>query len=143
MDLVKIRTMRDLAWPAQAVKFAAVGVANTGVDLVVYLVLTRWVAAFAMRPVLAKAVSYSAGTLNSFYWNRRWTFRSNVDVKRALPTYVLAALVGLAINTEALHLSLSAWHLPEWIALAVATGASLGWNFILSKFLVFREARAK
>ena len=54
----------------QAVKFGAVGVLNTALDWMIYFALTHWIGFFAAQPVAAKAISYSAGVLNSFFINK-------------------------------------------------------------------------
>src|SRR3990172_1858515 len=49
-------------WFAQAAKFVLVGILNTAVDVGLYLVLTRWFGLFATWRVVAKGISYGAGT---------------------------------------------------------------------------------
>ena len=125
-------------WLKQAVKFGAVGVLNTLIDLGLYFVLTRWLG-MAGLPVAAKAISYSAGILNSFLWNRNWTFRSQASPWKTLVPFVLVNLVGLGLNTGSMQLGLNVLRLPELVSLGLATGFTLAWNFVLSKFVVFRK----
>jgi putative flippase GtrA len=126
------------AWLVQAIKFSFVGVLNTVVDLGGYFLLTRWLG-LAGLPVAAKSISYSAGILNSFFWNRSWTFRSKTQIWATLLPFVLVNLVGLAINTGIMQLCLNILGLPELVALGLATVSTLVWNFVLSKFVVFRK----
>ncbi|MGD0706861.1 MAG: GtrA family protein [Anaerolineaceae bacterium] len=125
-------------WLVQAVKFSFVGVLNTAVDFGVYFLLTRWVG-FANLQVAAKSISYSAGIINSFFWNRSWTFHSETHIWITLLPFVLVNLVGLAINTGVMQLCLNTFGLPELVALGLATVSALTWNFVLSKFVVFRK----
>lgn len=125
------------SWLVQAVKFGLVGVLNTAVDFCVYYLLTRWAGLGELR-VAAKGVSYGVGILNSFFWNRSWTFRSRAGVRTALPPFALANVIGLAINTAAMHVCLNILRLPELLALVLATSCALAWNFALSKFVIFR-----
>ena len=125
-------------WMRQGARFLVVGLLNTAVDLAVYVTLTRALALFAAWKVAAKALSYAAGLLNSYYWNRRWTFRSQSTPTLTFPPFVLANLVGLAINAGAMQLCLNTFGLPEAFSLALATGSTIAWNFTLSKFLIFR-----
>ena len=125
-------------WVKQAVKFGAVGVLNTLVDLGLYFVLTRWLGLAGM-PVLAKSISYGAGILNSFAWNRTWTFRSQTSAWKTLIPFVLVNLVGLGMNTGTMQIGLNVLHLPELVSLGLATGLTLAWNFVLSKFVIFRK----
>jgi putative flippase GtrA len=128
----------SLLWLRQAVKFGIVGVLNTAVDLGTYFVLTRWLG-MAGLPVAAKGISYSLGILNSFFWNKTWTFRSNASTWKTLVPFFLVSLIGLGMNAGGMQLGLNVLHLPELVALALATVFALAWNFVLSKFVIFRR----
>lgn len=52
------------------IKFALVGVVNTLIDFAVYALLTT----IGVNYILAQWISYSAGILNSYVMNRKWTF---------------------------------------------------------------------
>ncbi len=122
----------------QAIKFAGVGLLNTALDLGLYAFLTRRVHWFAGENTLAKAISYSAGVLNSYLWNRSWTFKAADRSWRSFMPFVLTNLIGLAINAGVLHVGLFVLRIPEWIALILATGVAFLWNFLLSKRIVFK-----
>ena len=126
-------------WLKQAAKFGSVGVLNTLLDLALYFVLTRWLGLGGQRTI-AKGISYSVGVLNSYFLNRVWTFPGHDGSSwAALFPFVLSSLVGLAINTGMLDLCLKTLGLPEIIAIGVATASSLLWNFLVSKFLIFKK----
>jgi putative flippase GtrA len=127
-----------LPWLIQAGKFLAVGVLNTLVDAGLYLALTRWMG-LGGTLALAKALSYSAGVVNSYLWNRSWTFGSQAGGLRQFAVFALANLAALALNAGVMHLGLNARDLPEAAAFVAATGATLVWNFAASRFIVFRE----
>jgi putative flippase GtrA len=126
-------------WLRQGVKFLIVGALNTGVDLGIYLALTRGLTFFAGNLVFAKGISYTAGILNSFFWNRAWTFQMRDLPWARLAPFILTNLVGLGINSLVLQVSLHSLALPEIVSLTLATGAALAWNFLTSKFVVFRS----
>jgi len=132
-----LQRIQQTNWLKQAVKFGLVGVLNTLVDAGVYYILTRWIGLMDL-PILAKAISYTCGVINSFFWNRLWTFRSKEDGWRSFVLFVLVNLVGAGINSAVMSLTLNYLHLEEVIAFLFATAASLGWNFLLSKRIVFR-----
>ena len=125
-------------WLRQATRFALVGILNTAVDAGLYFLLTRWLG-FAELKILAKAVSYSVAVLNSYFWNRSWTFRSReTQVSTFLP-FVVANLLGLAINSGVMYAGLQLFGLIDGIALCLAIAATFFWNFSVSKLVVFRE----
>lgn len=132
-----LQRIRQTNWLRQAVKFGLVGVVNTLVDAGVYYVLTRWVGLMEL-PILAKAISYTCGVINSFFWNRLWTFRSKENGWRSFGLFLLVNLVGVGINSAVMAVAMHTLNLAEILAFLLATAASLGWNFIMSKRIVFR-----
>jgi putative flippase GtrA len=121
----------------QVTRFAVVGLLNTVVDAGLYFLLTRWLG-LAELPALAKGLSYGAGVLNSYFWNRSWTFRSAERSLGGLALFGLANVAALAMNAGVMHLGLVVVGWPEVAVLGLATGVTLGWNFGVSKFVVFR-----
>jgi len=129
---------RHPVWFTQAAKFVLVGILNTAFDVGLYLVLTHWTGVFVRWRVVAKGISYGAGVLNSFYWNRSWTFKVRVGVA-AFTAFVAANLGAMAINAGVMYLSLNEFGLPEGLALALATGTTFVWNFTLCRWLIFKQ----
>lgn len=123
-------------WFKQIVRFGLVGVLNTFVDAGIYYLLSR--SGLMHDLVLAKAISYALGVLNSYYWNKAWTFRSHVESRRAFLPFVLANLLAVGLNTWGMHLALETLALPETGALLLATAMTFLWNFIANKFFIFK-----
>ncbi|MDR2497469.1 MAG: GtrA family protein [Tannerellaceae bacterium] len=74
----------------QASKYALVGMGNTLLTFLVYVLLTE---AFAMAPAFANPIGYAVGLVNSFVWNRRWTFgHSGAWLGSALRFFAVFAL---------------------------------------------------
>jgi putative flippase GtrA len=131
------RDLRGLDVIIQLLKYALVGVVNTLIDASAYFGLTRWLG-LASLPVLTKGITYTLGMVNSFYWNRTWTFRSRSNLWRAGVLFILTHVFALGINAGAMALMYNFLHCTELLALGVATAASFGWSFILNRWLVFR-----
>ena len=121
----------------QIVKFMTVGVLNTAIDAGAYFALTRWLG-LGSALVLAKAIAYMVGMINSFFWNRTWTFGDNGNIWRAVGLFTITHIFALAINAGTMAFVLDVMQLPEIIAVGAATGASFVWNFVLNKLVVFR-----
>lgn len=130
--------LRDVKGLRQAVKFVCVGILNTALDLGLYGFLTRYVAWFEGENTIAKAISYSVGILNSYLWNRSWTFNAADRSWRSFLPFVLTNLMGLAINAGILHVGLFVLGIQEWITLILATGIVFLWNFLVSKRIIFK-----
>lgn len=124
---------------SEAARFLLVGVVNTLVDAAFYFALTNGIFWLAIPKLAAKAAGYLAGVANSFYWNRRWTFRSERPVSRTLFPFILVNLTGLALNVGLLHAGLDIFRLPEIFAIAAATIGAVAWNFLVNKYLVFKH----
>jgi len=123
----------------QIAKFMTVGVLNTTIDAAAYFTLTRWLGLGSML-VLAKGIAYVIGMLNSFFWNRTWTFGDKGNIWRAAGLFTLTHIAALAINAGTMAFALDKLGLPEVVALGVATGASFIWNFVLNKLVVFKQS---
>lgn len=129
------------SWTGQALRFGLVGLLNTGLDLVLYTILTRSLSFFDTTPVAAKIISYSAGIINSYFLNRCWTFRSRVSLRDSLPLFCVVNCTGLGINALVLHALLQLLNAPEWASLSAATASSLLWNFSISKIIIFDKKK--
>lgn len=136
---VKLRTQiipsRGWELGKQLAKFSGVGILNTLLDAALYLGLTRWL---GISPAAGKILSYSAGILNSYLLNGRFTFQSRVRSWRRAGLYLLGCLAALGVNAGVMVLGLERFQLPELLAFGAATGFSFLVNFWFSKRVVFR-----
>jgi putative flippase GtrA len=128
-----------LTWLGQLVKFAAVGVLNTVLDTGLYVFLSRWGGPFFAVTFLAKGVSYLVGVVNSFYWNKHWTFTGSAAGGIAFIPFLLVNLLALMLNAGLMHVALNLLGWNEWLALTGATGLTFGWNFMISKHFIFPQ----
>jgi len=126
-------------WIEQGAKFLLVGLMNTSIDLGLYYLLTRFVVAFANASIAAKGISYASGVVNSYLWNRSWTFQSDDRSWRTFAHFVLINIGGMAVNAAVLWLGLQLLDLPEGVSLLLGTGMAFLWNFCISKFLIFKR----
>ena len=119
------------------VRFCVTGGHNTLVDFVVFFLLTsslNW-------PVIpSQVLSYSAGILNSYCINRRWTFQTrNRFFSREMPLFIGVNLAVLGVSV------LSVWALTSRIGLGVllsklcTTALTMVLGFILNRLVVFRN----
>ena len=80
----------------QFARFLVVGVGNTVVSFVAY----RLLLAVGMPYAVAAPVSFAAGAVNGYVFNRRWTFAAR-DTARARVLYVCVQVFG-ALSMSAL-----------------------------------------
>ncbi|NMM51898.1 GtrA family protein [Paenibacillus aquistagni] len=121
------------------VTFGLVGVVNTGVDFAVFTLL-----AWCQLPwLLAQAAAYSCGVLNSFFMNRKWTFKQQEGpLLKGLARFVILNAITLVVT------SIVIWLLHHHLGAAIlwskgaATLIGVVLNFVGSRLWVFKPAAA-
>ena len=137
-----------------------VGVLNFLVDFGVLSLLNL---ALGWPLVISNVISYTCGVVNSFIFNRFWTFKMklrffsyhNVTLSprqggqpRTLRLWFFSAdfikfvfvnLISLGVNTLAVYILGELYGLPNIWTKLIATGFSFIVNFAGNKLLVFRE----
>ncbi|MED4290769.1 GtrA family protein [Priestia megaterium] len=115
------------------IKFALVGVVNTLIDFVVYALLTT----IGVNYILAQWISYSAGILNSYVMNRKWTFeRKEKSSKREVISFVIVNLITLSLTSFLLTVLYNKWGVALLLSKLLITIVSVGINFIGTKLFV-------
>lgn len=127
----------------QALKFMGVGVVNTALDLLIYVTLTRTTEVFADHLVVAKFLSFFAGTVSSLFLNRYWTFemRSRPRIAEVLRFYTVVS-ISLVVNVVVMNMLL-VLGVYDLIALIATTVLTFAISFSLSKAWVFRRPTAR
>lgn len=101
----------------------------------------------AAVPVL-KVFTASIAILNSFYWNRLWTFRikDKADRMQQLQKFIAVAVIGMVLNTTITTLlnNVIPGHPKRSLAIAtiIATIVVAFWNFTGQRLWTFRKASA-
>jgi putative flippase GtrA len=136
----------------QFAKFAAVGTLNSFIDLGIFNVETL---ALSDKPTgllfaIMKSFSFLCGTTNSYFWNRKWTFRSASapNPREALKFYGIA-IAGFFVNVGVATYVFNAVTPPATLAglwtsvVSPVCGifAALILNFLGYKFFVFKSNR--
>ena len=121
-------------------KFSVVGIANTSVDLGLYILLTRLIPYFGNHILIAKALTFIAATICSFTLNRTWTFakRDAVKFKEIIKFYSTVGS-GIFINVGAVYFFHEVVGFSDIVAAVLATGFTVFWGFAFSKFWVFKH----
>ena len=143
-------------------KFGVTGVMNVLVDMGVLSLLTFFFhnnfqieaknVVFSGLAILTfyslyKAVSFIVANINSYYWNKYWTFNKGADHKTEFFQFFIVSLLGFFINVTvaslAFHLANPVGELKQgqWGLIGAAMGSIVGlaWNFIGYKFIVFKK----
>lgn len=130
------------------VKFCIVGVLNTVIDfgsLNILSYLTGITSGFLVGGI--NIPGFVVGIPNSYFWNKKWVFNSKSNITQSASPFLIVTLAGIFINS-ALVILLTTYINPPvamsselWLNIAkvIATVASLVWNFVGFKFLVFKD----
>lgn len=122
----------------QFAKFAVVGLANTAVDLSCYFLLTRFAGLHGDLIYIAKAVSFSIATLNSYALNRSWTFNGSHPFSwRHLGKFYAVVGSGIVVNVGIHAINIALFGLPDLASVVVAATGTALWGFALAKRFVF------
>ncbi|MFN8222249.1 MAG: GtrA family protein [Gaiellales bacterium] len=123
--------MKPLA--GQFGRFLTVGVGNTAISWIAYLVLVR----LGTPPPGAAGAAFAAGAANGYAWNSRWTFGRKVGVD-TLRRY-LAVQAGGVAGSAAIVAAL-AGALGQLPAYAVATVVVTFATFAANRSWAFRRS---
>jgi putative flippase GtrA len=122
----------------QFVRFLLVGFSNFAISFLVFQSLLHLPEIFRPSIFVAQLLSYSAGTVWSYIWNRNYTFRSSgrpiseatrFVILQCLLAVVSAAMMGVMAQTVDLS--------PTMIWFLVMTGVTVA-NYFLSRHWAFR-----
>ncbi len=122
----------------EAARFLVVGLANTALTLAIIFVLLR----FGSSLLTANIIGYGTGFINSFVWNRRWTFRSSGDVWRETMVYSVVWVVCYLLQMVALLLSARWLGLSDILSTLIAMLFFTGPNYLGNRLFTFRADRA-
>jgi putative flippase GtrA len=127
-------------------RFLAVGMLGTLLDLALFTGLHAWL---GVPTLAANTISYSAGIVNNFVLHRYWTFadRARQATGAQFSQFAAVSLSALMLNNLLVLLLAPSFgalfpHAGYDVLAAkiCATGAGLGWNFLVNNLWTFRDA---
>jgi putative flippase GtrA len=145
----------------QAGKFGLVGILNTVIDLGIFNLLSQ---VFGVYVVVANVVSVSAAIINSYIWNKNWTFQDKTkkNLLEQFAKFVIFSVFGMGIQTFMVWLLATKWTVTGLWAYSIVDliglegifsesfvlnnwakvwgiGLALIWNFIAYKKWTFNK----
>lgn len=96
---------------------------------------------------LYKALSFIVANINSYFWNKYWTFEKKDGKQTEFIQFFIVSVIGFIINVVAASLvfegfsSVEKISTDQWAMIGAAAGsiAGLAWNFLGYKFIVFKK----
>lgn len=132
---MQITTLTGNRHARQFVKFVLIGLLSTVINFVIYASLL----ALGVHYLQAAVVAFAVATLNSYTWNRVWTFRAGAHHTERLLKFTLVQLTGLTVNLVALALFVEYLSVNKLIAQLLANIFVIVTNFSGNKFWTFRK----
>ncbi|MCL2456878.1 MAG: GtrA family protein [Defluviitaleaceae bacterium] len=117
---------------AQFLKFAAVGVSNTAVYLLIYNAFLF----FGAHYLIASAVAFIFSVLNAYFWSAKFVFNAKKEKKQIIKIYLsygftfLLSLIAMFVMVDVLGIS-------QYAAPFFNLFLTVPLNFLLNKFWVF------
>ncbi|MBL8452970.1 MAG: GtrA family protein [Zoogloea sp.] len=127
--------MSGKAATGQLLRYAVVGIASNALLYLAYLALTS----AGVEPKLAMSLLYALGVIQTFYFNKTWSFRHGGTHGPAFIRYCISYGLGYLFNLVALYVLVDRLGHPHQRvqgALILCTAALL---FLLQKLWVFRS----
>lgn len=119
----------------QLVRYGIVGVTSNAFGYLLYLGLTY----LGMGPKLAMSLLYGVGVMQTFMFNKKWSFRFDGAATPALLRYATVYAFGYVVNFSALMLLVDQMGLPhQWVqgAMILVVAVML---FLAQRYWVFPQ----
>ena len=126
----------------QFVKFGIVGVSNTLISYIVYVILVT----FGCHYLAASLLGFLISVINAFYWNNKYVFKVDGTEKRIwwssfIKTFISYAGTGLILNNILLVIWIDIFQMNEMLGPIVNLFITIPLNFLLNKFWAFKEKK--
>lgn len=126
-------------------RFAAVGGTNFLLGLTLFQASWHMGASLdSLRTPVAQTVAYAIGMAWSYYWNRKWVFRSAgrdpAAVALEAMRFMIAQLLCLLISILFVTFAVDVLHLGPWLGWVVAMAPLILLNFFITSRWVFASS---
>jgi putative flippase GtrA len=124
----------------QFIKFGIVGVSNTMVAYVIYLICVL----LGTHYLVGSIVGFVVSVLNSFYWNNKYVFKNNEASasrsiwKTLLKTFMAYGFTGLILANVLLVVWVDVLNISKIIAPLINLIITIPLNFVINKLWAFK-----
>jgi putative flippase GtrA len=125
------------------VRFCIVGGVGFVINFIILITLTKL---FHSPIFLAQLIGSEIALFSNFLLHNSWTYRAN-KVKKSMTTLLVQfhattwpAILG---STAMVSLGVEVFHMSKLVALIISSVIALLWNFVWSKYVVWRKVTPK
>ena len=119
----------------QFVRFGIVGISNTLLTALMIWILLK---VLHYSDYFSNIVGYIVGLVNSFIWNRKWTFDSKTKVTDTLFKFILTFGVSYLFQLGNLYILLHYTSIDSYVSQLLSIVVYTGINFVLNKIYTFK-----
>ncbi|MDP4237925.1 MAG: GtrA family protein [Bacteroidota bacterium] len=128
--------MREYKSFIQFLKFGIVGISNT-----LLTALTIW---FLLKVLhcsdyFSNLIGYIVGLINSFIWNRKWTFESKTNLGVTVFKFILTFAISYLFQLGNLYLLLHFTSIDPYFCQLLSIVVYTCINFVLNKYYTFKN----
>lgn len=128
-------SLPDSAQMRQIIRFALVGVVNTGTFYAFYLALHPWLPYF-----LAYTVAFVLSMIGSFFLNTYFTYRTRPTWRKFL-LFPLTNLTNYVVTSVGVYVFVEWAHMNDKIAPLIAAAAAIPFTYVLSRRILTRPGQ--
>jgi putative flippase GtrA len=128
------------------IRFSIVGVSNTIIDFLAFLIFYL---VLKLDTNTSQALGYSVGILNSFIFNKRWTFKDRKSDKNIWKKtvyefiqFITVNMISLAVSVLTMDLLIKYVSMNVFLSKAVVILVAQAINFISYKLWVFAPGKS-
>lgn len=123
----------------QMLRFALVGVVNTGTYYGLYLALLTLL---RMPYVAAHVLAFALSMVGSFFLTSYFTYRTRPTWRKFL-LFPLTNAANFAVTTSGVYLLVDVWHVGSRYAPLIAAAAAIPVTFVVSRTIMLRPERTR
>ena len=132
----------------QFVKFGLVGVSNTVVNYVIYVLCLLLIESAGLWEefdyLAATAVGFVLSVLWSFFWYNKFVFTVEEGARRSVwkalvKTYISYSFTGLFLNSILMYVWVKVFHISEFLGPIFNLLLSVPVNFLINKYWAFKK----
>ena len=120
----------------QFLKFGIVGISNT---LITALTIWLLLKVLHCSDYFSNFTGYMFGLINSFIWNRKWTFESKTNVSATLFKFIVTFAISYLFQLGNLYLLLHYTHIDPYLCQLLSIIVYTLLNFALNKTYTFKN----
>jgi len=120
------------------VLYGIIGSFTSFLDFCIFTVLSAYVGLYY---IVANCISVLVGITTSFVLNRTYNFKVKDKTKQRFAIFLTVGLCGLLLSNLILWVGIDKLHINEMITKLASIVLVVGFQFLINKFVTFREKK--